>query len=59
MRTLSNGKTVALSYKGAVKNFKTTLAEVQDLAIEFEEKYEDAYEYNVWRASLSEKKYLQ
>lgn len=56
VRTLSNGKTVALSYKGAVKNFKTTLAEVQDLAIEFEEKYEDAYEYNVWRASLSEKK---
>ncbi|MDE6363574.1 MAG: Ig-like domain-containing protein, partial [Lachnospiraceae bacterium] len=56
VRTLSNGKTVALSYKGAVKNFKTTLAEVQGLAIEFEEKYEDAYEYNVWRASLSEKK---
>lgn len=56
VRTLSNGKTVALSYKGVVKNFKTTLAEVQGLAIEFEEKYEDAYEYNVWRASLSEKK---
>lgn len=56
VRTLSNGKTVALSYKGAVKNFKTTLAEVQDLVIEFEEKYEDAYEFNVWRASLSEKK---
>ncbi|MDE7185323.1 MAG: Ig-like domain-containing protein [Lachnospiraceae bacterium] len=65
VRKLADGTSVVASAKGAVKTFKTTASQVQDLKVVFDDKYwaeepvkyvDGGYLVNVYVADISEKK---
>lgn len=65
IRTLADGTSVVASAKGAVKSFKTTASQVQDLKVVFDDKYwaeepvqvvDNGYIVDAYVADVSEKK---